>query len=135
MVEDCHEYFVNDILVHNCISWLLGYWLLTLGKNLHFYGINSRDILSENTITIQNNKPIDVYDRNEQQYLRSQIENLIEEVKSERDEYVANNLENKLRMLANRLNDNDKAILSVDELINNLKEFRFNNKRSNTRYY
>lgn len=118
-----------------CISWLLGYWLLTLGKNLHFYGINSRDILSENLVNIQNNKPLDVFDRNEQQYLRSQIENLIEEIKSERDEYIASNLENKLRMLANRLNDSDKAILSVDELINNLKDFRYNNRRATTRYY
>jgi hypothetical protein len=118
-----------------CISWLLGYWLLTLGKNLHFYGINSRDILSENIVNIQNNKPLDVFERNEQQYLRSQIENLIEEIKLERDEYIASNLENKLRMLANRLNDSDKAILAVDELINNLKDFRYNNRRATTRYY
>jgi hypothetical protein len=117
------------------ITWLLGYWLLTLGKNLHFYGINSRDILSENIINIQNNKPLDVFERNEQQYLRTQIENLIEEIKSEKDEYIASNLENKLRMLANRLNDSDKAILSVDELINNLKDFRYNNRRANIRYY
>ena len=46
MVDECHEYFANDILVHNCISWLLGHWFLKYSKNLSFYGIETRDCLS-----------------------------------------------------------------------------------------
>ena len=40
MVADCHEYFVNDILVHNCIGWLLGHWFVKHSKNLAHYGID-----------------------------------------------------------------------------------------------
>jgi hypothetical protein len=36
MVEDCHEYFANGILVHNCIDSLRYHEMETLGINSHY---------------------------------------------------------------------------------------------------
>lgn len=105
-----------------CIAWLLSYWLLSLGQNLQNYGISSRDVLCDNNNS-KNNK-LDEYDRYEQELLRNQIEALVEEMQSERDQYIASVLETKLRNLSNKLGDNDKEILSVDRLIEQLRERR-----------
>lgn len=111
----------NDDMV---ISWLLGLWLLRNGKNLHHYGINPRDILADNKVNQELNSPTVRYEQAEQQMLRSSIELLVEDIKKERDDYVIHRLEGKLRALAGQLNEKDKQILSVDELLLNLREYR-----------
>lgn len=45
-VADCHEYFANDVLVHNCFAHMMSAYLILQGKNLSFYGISPREVLS-----------------------------------------------------------------------------------------
>lgn len=111
-----------------CISWLLSYWLISLGKNLHCYGINARDILADNAIVQQASSPLAVYNSQEQEYLRREIEKLVTELKNEKDIWVSQKLEIKLQLLSMDLTDADRQTLSLDELISNIKEF----KRLNT---
>lgn len=114
-----------------CISWLLGFWLLTKGRNLHAYGIEARNILCENQKQIEKNNPRNLYDDYLQNKLRDEIEDLVNELQRERDPYACSYLENRLRMLSENLNDADKATLSVDELINNIAQERIRNANYN----
>lgn len=113
------------------IAWLLSYWMLTQAKNLHYYGINARDILSQNQKYLVANNPQDKYKQLEQAWLREKIEALSEEIKKERDDYVAAKLEANLKAMVIRLSADNRQILSVDEMISNLREQRKLNNRFN----
>jgi hypothetical protein len=106
------------------MSWLLSAWLLTLGRNLQHYGINSREVLIDNKINKEINSPQVNYDRARNEQARLKIESLVAELKRERDPYVARHLENSLRAASLNLNDEDRRILSVDDLLMSLKEER-----------
>lgn len=107
------------------IGWCLSYWLLTNGKRLDFYGINSRDILSHSVAKQKATvDPIETYDRYEQQKLRKEIEELVEEMKKERDEFISRKLENRLIYLSDQLKLEENEKFSVDELIRDLRERR-----------
>ena len=108
------------------ISWLLSFWILSLGKNLHHYGIDNREVLMENKVIQQINSPQAQYELNKQQALRSTIERLVEELKRERDRFVAVRLESKIKSLSLDLTDEDRRILSVDDLLTKLREDRDN---------
>lgn len=106
------------------IAWLLSFWLLTLGRNLHHYGINSRDVLIDNKANQVINSPQAKYEQNNQAKLRDHIEFLVEDLRKERDPYVASSLEGKLRFLASELSEEDRRVLSVDDLLISLREQR-----------
>jgi hypothetical protein len=116
------------------IAWLLSYWLISLGKNLTYYGIKTRDVLSENRASKEANTPSTLYYNREQAYLRQEIENTVKELANEFDEYVSMKLEHKLKNLASKLNETDRATLSLDELITNIRDQRRGNK-SRSRLY
>jgi hypothetical protein len=120
-VAECHEYFVNDILVHNCISWLLSYWLMTQGKNLQYYGINTRNILINNEVSIATNNSGDEFEAMRQKSIQYEIQQLVETIQNEKNEYLIFKYETRLKKLASELN-NDEAIHSVDALIESLRE-------------
>lgn len=128
-VADCHEYFANDILVHNCFSWLLSYWLLSSGKNLSFYGIDSSQILSANPTHLEQRKTVSAYDQNQADQARKNVELLSEQLKNEADEYVARRLEYDLERAISQLTDSDRRIVAVDDLINKLRKERARNVR------
>ena len=109
------------------IGWLLCWWLISNGKNLHFYGINSKDILSL-AAPPQEMTQQDYRKHHEQQEVRRKIEELYAKIASEQDEYIASRLENELRMINRKLVLEDGEIFSVDELINSLRETKRRNK-------
>jgi hypothetical protein len=115
------------------IAWLLGYWLLSLGKNLHVYGISPKDVLCDN-ITNQTSAgtTLDQYDTMQQQQLRASIETIVEQIRQERDDYVIQILEGRLKVLARQLTEQDRQVLSVDSLIDRLREQR---RAAQTRRY
>lgn len=128
MVMDCHEYFVNDILVHNCIAWLLSYWFLTQSLNLEVYGINSSEILSECNTLKEENTPDKLYERYEQSRIRNTIDQLVDEIVRERDPIAQSKLERKLIFTASMLKLESDERFSIDEIIKNIKEHkRLNN--------
>jgi hypothetical protein len=115
----------NDDMV---IAWLLCFWLITLGKNLTFYGIDSRNIFSE--VDRKEIKTAQEYMVNqEQQEIRQKIEGLYEEIDKEQDSFVIQKLEHTLRMLNRQLVLEDGEIFSVDELINSLREKKRNARK------
>jgi hypothetical protein len=107
-----------------CIAWLLGMWLLTLGKNLSFYGINHRDILCENRTIIEANDPVTLYNKYEQDKARYDVESLMERIKSERDIYIVQRLESDLKLAYSKLSTSDQQIVSFDSLMAQLNEHK-----------
>lgn len=114
------------------ISWLLSGWLLLNGKNLQHYGISSREVLIANKMVQDANNPNVLYEQNKQHAIRSEIEQLAEQLKKERDPYVAQRLESKIRGVSSYLTEENRAILSVDDLLHSLREERNKQVR---RYY
>lgn len=112
-----------------CISWLLSFWILINGKHLSFYGINSRDILINNKAQQELNDPISVYEARYQARVREHIKQLMEDIKNETDEYVSRRLESQIIHYSNQVSDNDRVMLSVDDLINKVREKRHQRAR------
>jgi len=121
----------NDDL---CIAWLLSFWIMSQGKNVIFYGINSRDILSLNRPIDALSDPIAKYDHERNLRLKIEIERLVEAIKLERDDYLVSRYERKLLSLANDLIEADKQSLSVDNLILTLRDERKANRNNFRRY-
>ena len=108
----------------SCISWLLGYWFMTKAKNLDYYGIDSRQILSKNKARNNRETVLDEYEAKEQEWFREEVTYLSEELKKERDSFVARKLEIRLRQIASMIKTGENEIFSVDDLIKNLNEQR-----------
>lgn len=123
----------NDDMV---IAWLLAFWLMTQGKNLEFYGINSKAILSlVNVSEIMDAKTY--VNMREQQEIRNKIEDLYEELSNEKDDNIIQKLEQKLKTLNRELVLEDGEKISIDELINSVRDKRRANRyldRPNTEY-
>lgn len=111
------------------ISWLLSYWFLTHAKNLSHYGINAREVLCENSVVEEENTPENLYERQQQQYLRDQAQDLIDKLIDERDPFIVTRYENKLRYLESKMCDDDKNTLAVDDLIIQIRQYRARAKR------
>lgn len=105
----------------NVIAWLLSYWIISQGKNLSFYGINARDILS-NVTKHEPETPLENYNQAEQKYLRYLIEETVERIKAEKDNFITQKLEAKLRMLAAKLIIEENEHFSIDSLLHDLQE-------------
>ena len=124
-----HQEGEHDDMV---IAFLLNFWLLTQGKNLQHYGIDSKAIFCEvKKPEILDNKSY--YDYQEQQNIRSEIENLIDKIKNESDDFIVQRLEFQLRNLNRRLVLEEGEIFSLDDLINSVREQRKNNRYSGYR--
>lgn len=110
------------------IAWCLSYWLLSLGRNLGHYGIDNKEVLIENKKVQDINDPTLLYNQQYQSRIRSDIEVIVEDLRQERDPYIALRLESKLKSLSYELTEEDRQILSVDDLLNKIRDER--NKQS-----
>jgi hypothetical protein len=106
------------------VSWLLSYWFITMGRNLNFYGIDSRDILSDPKFQATTDQVIDQYEVYIQKQLRTQIQELGEKLKKEKDEFINRKYENQLKALSRDLVLQPNENFSVDGFINKLREER-----------
>ena len=112
------------------ISWLLSFWLITQGKNLSFYGIETKNILG-GLVVPEYTDNISTYDFIQQGRIRSEIEKLYEELTTERDAYVIEALERKLRSLNRQLVLREGEIFSLEELLSDIRQSRVTERRSN----
>ena len=113
------------------IAWLLCFWLITQGKNLSFYDIDTRNILANlNKVEITDN--VSRYDYENQFRIRREIESLYDELSKEQDDFVIESLERKLRMLNRQLVLREGEIFSLEELISDIRQNRTKVKRSST---
>jgi hypothetical protein len=106
------------------VSWLLSGWLLIQGRNLHHYGINSKMVLIDNKVNQEINNPVVLYNSARQNHYRNLIEVLVDELKRERDTFIVQRLEQKIRSISMDLTDEDRKILSVDDLLLKLRDDR-----------
>ena len=107
------------------ITWLLTYWFMTKAKNLHHYGINSKDILKD--LNKEKFAQMSTYDRfieEEQQKIREEMDYVYECLRTETSDIASYQLENRLRFLNTKLILKETEIYSIDELINNLKDHK-----------
>ncbi len=111
-----------------CIAWLLAHWLIILGKNLEYYGINSRDLLVDNAQKRKNHNQTNSYDYRLQREIKSKIEEVVEQLKKEKDQWIIQKLETTLKMLYAKYENDDNDILSYDDLIQSLREYKRTNK-------
>lgn len=117
-----------------CFAWLLSYWLISSGKNLYFYGIDSSRILSENAVYKNQLREIPQYQREINERARNEVKQLTEQLKAEKDEFIARRLELNLEMAVSRLSSADQQVFAVDALINKLREERRRNARANAEW-
>lgn len=121
----------NDDLV---IAFLLSYWLLTQGKNLRHYGIDSSKILTNNPQYLKNLEETSHYDRVQHQQARVDVDRLIKEIKEADDEYLIRRLEHDLELAVSKLSTKDQEIVSADDLINKLRSERKRNTSYSATY-
>ena len=106
------------------IAWLLSFWPLIRGKNLDFYGIDSRDILRDNTIRSKQIIEENSYDNIEQSNFRAEIDELTNQLKRERNETICRLIENRITHLSSKLKTEDRQMISADQLIRDLRQQR-----------
>lgn len=104
----------NDDMV---VASLLSYWLLTKGKNLHLYGIDTYTMLKSNKVYLD-----EKYSSNNDEYMEAEVMQLearfnamLDEYKNETNPIIARQLEVKIRKLASELNVTNNVI-SVEEM-------------------
>lgn len=119
-----HQKGEHDDMV---ISWLLAFWLITQGKNLSYYGIDHRSILSKLVQPTEEGE-LDPYTQREQMMIRDEMDDIYNRLKSSRDEFISDKLEHKLRYLNTKLIKTENEVYSIDELINSIKESKRKNR-------
>lgn len=79
-VHDCHEYFANNILVHNCMSWLIGMYVWHHGNNLIKFGVDKTkcNIYQENEGMLMEDKHL----------AQDKLSNSIKQLYARPDNYV-----------------------------------------------
>jgi len=127
-----HEDGNHDDLV---IAWLMCMWFLTKGKNLAFYGINSKDIGADCIVVKEDLTPTDMVQRHEQQRIRARIEEVYNRLMYEQDDFVCQRLEHELLALDSQIILEDDEIYSVDELIRQAGDSRRGKKRQQVSTY
>jgi len=97
------------------IGWLLGHWLITEGKNLAFYGIDSHTILV-NSVT-EKTDPLALFQAAQQKKVRQAIEEMVGELSQEEDPNVIFYIQSKLKHLSSQIVYMEGESLSVDAMI------------------
>jgi len=106
------------------ISWLLGYWFLSKGRNLSFYGIDHASVLRDCQTKLEERQSVDHYQAVQQHGIRQEMLTLMEELKQESDDTVIFRLENKLRRLASNVTLQASETFSVDSYLDTLRTER-----------
>jgi len=111
------------------IGWLLVNWLLTQGTNLVHYGIDPGKIMSRVSRTGKQKTPDELWEEEEQADYRARMEILIERLRQEPDEFVSQKLEQELRMIDRRIVRDVGETHSLDQLLQNVKEAKWQRRR------
>ena len=120
-----HEEGKHDDLV---IAWLMNMWLMTTGKNLSYYGINTQYLLmSAKDITQKEYSTKQKYDKIAQVKLNREIDEVTDMIKDEKDPYISKQLENKLRALCSRVTDVSDTKITFEDLIGEIEKKKSSN--------
>lgn len=114
------------------IGALLSYWMMSVGKNLSLYGIDSSTIMRSNTVYLNQKFAVNDkgYSEDEIVELEKEFTNLVERFKEANNPIVAKQLEIRIKKLAEELDHKTRAI-SVEEMFEEMnREKRINKTRS-----
>ena len=116
------------------VSWLLSNWVLMHGKNLSFYNLDGRRIMSKIT-NVNKLTDAEIQFNAIQEVVRKRIDLLAEELSEESDDTISRLLERELRMLNQHLVLEAGEIHSVDELIRRAHDKKRLKNRSRAQEY
>ncbi len=122
-----HKSGENDDLV---IAYLLSYWFLLFAKNIEFYGIDSTDTLSmvsmnDSSLTVDLEKQQKIQEQNA---LRTVMDDLLEEIRNEHDFIKAGVLTNKVRYLNTFIDETLTSPLNLHARLRDIELSKNNNK-------
>lgn len=107
------------------VAWLLAYWFITNGKNLKHYNIDPRLVLSNNYNIVKGTGIKSIEEKRKNIELSKKITETIEQINNTKDHIRSKQLEVQLINLLNKITD--KTTVSVDELMEDLKDKRLLN--------
>lgn len=113
------------------ISMLLAHWLCIQGQNLSYYGINSNTIFSRAQVTDRQLTKVEVHRSDVESKAKREFDELIDELKHEKNPMVAAKIEFKLRALSKHINLDEAAGVGIDAMIRQVKEERTRKVRTN----
>lgn len=104
------------------IGSLLSYWLLIVGKNLNYYGIDTTSIMKSNRVYLNERyeKSGDEFDEAELVAQEAAFNELLERFKVERNEIIARQMELMIRKAASELSEGG-VTLSVEEMLEDIR--------------
>lgn len=111
------------------IALILTHWFMTKTTNLRFYGIDATRVLSA-VRSAKVVKPVDRLVQRQQDLLRVRIRELIEKIKTAKDDTTQTMLEHELRVVYSRVQMTDNEKLSIDELIESVKQEKLKRRMS-----
>lgn len=124
LIDSDYNYFANNVLVHNCIGYLLPYYLLTQGKNLESYGIDTSKVLSSVKIAIsdENGGPVEEYKRIKQQRIKDALEVYLDRMKKCEDPYIKQQLATKAKSLYDTLDEESIVAFNLQDLLSKVTD-------------
>lgn len=111
------------------ISWMLTHWFLRHTRNLSFYGIDISKAFTGVKIEGRTLSPEEEYKREEQQRIKTEIEEIYEALSEAANEYLVVQYENRLKALSSRLSVEEMEASSIEALIQQAQEKRQHNAR------
>jgi len=116
----------NDDMV---VAGLLSYWILSQGKNLNLYGIDTGSLLKYNKVYLAEKYAIveDDYSDHEVMSLEQQFNELIDQYKKESNDIIARQIEIKIKKLASDLKifgSHMTHVISVESLLESISRER-----------
>lgn len=114
----------DDVL----ISYLLGHWFLTQGKNLNRYGIDPKEILVKDH-DLKAMSPVAFQKHMEQSRIRSEIVSSVKELEDAVDEFLKSRIVTRLRSLEKRLVLEEGESFSLDAILTKMREEKGRQKR------
>lgn len=112
------------------ISWLLAHWTLLHGKNLDCYGIESKDILQMVGADGGRMSAEELRSRTKADLIRKEIDVATDIISKTENAYVIAQQEQRLRMLVERLNGVSSETVSINNLINDLRESKADRRKA-----
>ena len=109
-----HEASGHDDTV---VAWLLANWLVTMGRNLAFYGIDPAHVMSAVSANNKQMSQEEVYERQMQKLFRQEIDDIYAQLTAANDTFTVTKCEARLRFLSSRVENVDEEITNMDSLI------------------
>lgn len=103
------------------IAGLLSFWLMTTGRNLAMYGVNTSTLLKGNKVYLEEKYKTEEeeYERSELMQMEEEFNRLLDTFKKERDPIIARQLETRIHKLASAFKHSGNAV-SVQEMLDNI---------------